>query len=261
MGGAISIPAQADPVPIYGPLGYHSTDQTIVTAKLLHGVQNDRFAVLKLPRSSIIVASEYSPARYPTLPIRIEFSGTFKFAVVAPDGQPLGEAVESLAASKRTSQAAAMTMLRPQRTEVDVRIIGAGITTQKLFGYFSQPVYGGRVIALPAFEGLKVVTKANLSEEPLQPYRKVVFLPTSKSDAFDVIVCNNPAAHPIVFCDYHKRINDLVALHVKFVDFRYNGGRKFANERMRMVHEVYCRYDTACKRQGRSPVTSLQAPR
>jgi hypothetical protein len=82
-----------------------------------------------------------------------------------------------------------------------------------------------------------------------------------------VITCINVRRQAGFFCDYRKRISDLVYLKARFVDFRFHGGRKFANDRMRLVLETYCAYDATCGLKddalfdGRKPTTRSSAHR
>ncbi len=245
----------ADTVPQCGPICFHSSDPSLVSVVLAHELQPDRRAHLNIPRSAIIFISDYKTSQYREVPDEVISDGRFNFAIVMPDGKPLGEVVEQYAKSRAVSLDAAITALRPQYAKVGVRLIGKDIGTSRLYSaWMPRESEGVRIKEAPPFDGLPAQTTEFQALKPdgsrdsaLSDSHYIVYYPKDNSDPFTLIRCeqNSP---PDYWCHYLLRLNDLISLEVDMVDFRFHGGRQFVRERMDVIIQAYCRYDQTCDR-------------
>jgi hypothetical protein len=239
---------RADPVPIMGPRSYNTDDPESITVEINHGVEGDRTLILHVPRSAIILADGYSPATDPVLPGHISVKKTILLSITAPDGQPLGEAVEARAKDEHGSLVKAMSDLRSDRLMITIGIVGRAIATEDLYGYLLRTVPGWKLVDLPPVDGLRTLTfqqvDSGASRDVAGSSSANIFLP-GPGDLFDVIRCDKNRGNPLAFCDYYKRFSDLASMEVKFVDFRYHGGREFLNSRMQIAMDALCRFSGA----------------
>jgi hypothetical protein len=253
---ALVAPATADTIPQCGAICFHSSDPHLVDVTLIHRLQPDRQIHLKIPRSAILFVGDYKTSQYKSLPDEVISRGSwFDFAIVAPGGMPLGEAVEQYAHDRSIPLDSAITALRPQYAKVRVRLIGKGIQTDRVFSAWMPKESGDvHVKEASSFEGLPAKTtefharRSDGSRDTrLSEWNYIVYYPEDDSDPFNVIRCQQNSL-PTYWCDYFLRLNDVVNLEINMVDFRFNGGRQFVRDRMNMVIRTYCRYDPSCGR-------------
>jgi len=62
------------------------------------------------------------------------------------------------------------------------------------------------------------------------------------SDDIRAIECypNLPSRGNIFYCSYYFALNSKLRVELKFIDFRLNGGREFARERVRAFKKAMC---------------------
>jgi len=252
----LSWPIQADTVPLCGPVCFHSADSSPVEVTMAHELQTDRQARFKIPRSALIYASGYNGLKRNALPRHVNVVGPwFKFAIVAPDGRPFGEAVEELAHQKRLHLDTAATELRPNYVVVEVSIIGRDIPDDRLYSaYLLSGSDWTNLKSVEPFDGLpakklsfKVKNADGTTGSTTVDGHQTNYFPLDAEDRFLIIQCENQP-NPIYWCRYIVRPNDLVRLHVHMSDFRVYGGRKFVQDRLTMVLRAYCEYDIVCHR-------------
>jgi hypothetical protein len=142
------------------------------------------------------------------------------------------------------------TDFRRARTMFEVRLTQPELTAAQLDELLLNPPQGYEVAEAAPFEGLaasEVVRYEKAVDDSVNRTRRTfysdeVFFRGSPDDLFDYIRCARSNTHPAVFCDYFVRVSDWIYLKAAFVDFRYNGGRAFATQRMKMILATYCGY-------------------
>jgi hypothetical protein len=220
-----------------GPYEYRTDDPTPIRVEFARA---GRTLVMHVPRSAILFVANYDARETPVLP-DITVDGTFRLGLTAPAGTPIGEADEYSMSDAD---------FRRARTMVEVSPTTPDLTDDRLYHFlFSHPEGFALAEARP-FDGLDaseirryaVLPDGRVDREHYTSYNDRLYFRGSSDDLFDYINCSGSNSHAIVFCDYFVRVNDLVLLKVSFVDFRFNGGRAFAAERMRMVVAAYCGY-------------------
>lgn len=249
----LAAPLQAsDLSPLCGLLCFHSADPSPVEVTMIHELQRDRQAHLIIPRSALIYVPDMNAARRDALPDRIETDGPWvELAIVAPDGRPFGEAVEELAHTTNFSLNMAATQLRPSYAIVQISLVGRGIPDDRLYSAY---LLGGMdwkdLTPAEPFDGLPAKILSFETKNPDGTMRsgtghRTNYFPSNADDPFLMIQCENQP-HPVYWCDYFLRPNDVVKLTVRMSDFRVYGGRKFVQDRLRMILRAYCEYDVAC---------------
>lgn len=249
----LTSPLQAgDTVPLCGPLCFHSTDSSPVEATMIHELQRARQARLDIPKSALIYVPNLRRSTGETLPDRLETDGKWiKFAIVAPDGRPFGEAVEELARQRSISLNAAATELRASYAVVEIGTIGRNVPDEHLYSAY---LFGGMdwsdLKPAEPFDGFpaKILSfKARNPDGTVEQAtgHRTSYFPANAGDSFLMIQCENEP-NPDYWCDYFVRPNDVVRLTIHMSDFRVYGGRKFVHDRLKMVLRAYCDYDIAC---------------
>lgn len=232
--------ALADTVPgtaYSGPAYYFSTnmDPIEVTLRLIirSDHSSDWFARLVIPRAYIFFASGYSQKRplrsnksakaNKILPKNIE-AEQIKIMLMYPDGIPYSIALKEYAKSKSVSIRSAAKALRTKRYVVTIR---ATKNAQNLpqFGPGKFDISDGQEFGLRRFKWLRVTDRYFGTER----------------DVFRRIDCLQ-SRQPNFFCHYYLPLGSNFFAKVEFIDFRSNGGRAFANERIRVAREVMCRF-------------------
>jgi hypothetical protein len=202
---------------------YYSTDLAPIEATLKHPNANpDQARGLLIPRAAIVAVSEYDAARVPRLPDKIE-TAHIQLALTYPEGTPLSVRAVELASATGVSQPAALKTLRLEEYLVDLYPAGPGNQweelTQKSLSRFK---------VVDEYDGLKHGPADN-------------YFGQAGTDEFVRIHCY-PEATPNYFCELDMRVGRGVTALVRFADFRFHGGRLFANERARKLREIACRY-------------------
>ena len=131
-------------------------------------------------------------------------------------------------------------------------MVGKDIPNERLYSaWLPKQASEASVRATEPFDGLpgqvtsyQVKQADGTTSEVDGPY--VTYFPVGKEDPFVLIRCEiNP--HPVTWCVYQVRPNDLVKLEIKMSDFRVYGGRHFVQERLKMILDAYCDYDLSCR--------------
>jgi hypothetical protein len=220
------------------PYEYRSDDPTPIRVELSRA---GRSLVLHVPRSAIVFVADYDARETPELPKSIEVHRTFQLGLVAPHATPIGEVDEySMSAAD----------FRRARTMFEVRLTKPDLTAAKMGELLLHPPQGYEVAEAAPFEGLKAsevvryekAVDGSADRTRRTFYSDEVFFLGSPDEFFDYIRCARSNTHPVVFCDYFVRVSDWAYLKAAFVDFRYNGGRAFATQRMKMILATYCDY-------------------
>lgn len=210
----------------------------MVTATIVHSVDPSRSVTLRLPRNALSPwfrksAEEFTSKGMLAFSVSIPYAGNIPVDPAHP---------RSALALKR----------RFEQTEVAVRLVGSNVPTSTLFRQYYEPALNAQLVELPPFDGLRAVENRTLGPNSRLASDTVLLFPTHADDLFDVIICVNTRPRAGHFCRYGKRFNDQVSLRVSFVDLRFHGGRKFANERMQLALQKYCEYDVACAKDNRA---------
>lgn len=203
---------------------FFSADATPVEVILRNPNDHDPLhrALLHVPRAAIVFANFYDPAQMSQVPDRID-TNDLRLAVTYPDGRPLSIAAKELAEARKISFAAAVTSLRAEEYSGEI-------------GY-SAPDNPWEARVREELSKLKIVdTYDGLLHADGDNY-----LGQAPTDAFVHIFCY-PEATPTYFCKTKMRISPSVVARVDFSDFRFRGGRSFANERARKFRSIVCSY-------------------
>jgi hypothetical protein len=249
----LTSPLQAgDAVPLCGPPCIHSSNSSPVEVTMIHELQRDRQARFDIPESALIYVPNLRRSTREALPDRIETDGEWiKFAIVAPDGRPFGKAVEDFARQKSVSLDAAATELRSSYAVVEISLIGRDVPDERLY---SAHLLGGMkwsdLEPAEPFDGLPAKMLSFKTKNPdgtMEPAigHRTSYFPANADDPFLMIQCENEP-NPVYWCDYFVRPNDIVKLTIHMSDFRVYGGRKFVQDRLKMILRAYCDYDVAC---------------
>lgn len=230
-----------------------------IVAELVHSVQRDRKVILTVPRRAIYFIDPMGTfSRWSSHLTELTSLG---FAVVFPNGDAYGDVFEE---SYRFIRADS-----PQGNQlisVDIHVVGRDIYLNIPVSVAKRAGWPGQR-RLPDYDGLK--SFGNRSEDAegnpipgLTPdmMPETFFLPTSDADNFDLIRCNEQSENANFLCRYSVRVNDKVLLEASFVDFRFHGGRKFANGYMRLILQKYCEYDRVCDWREGAPFRKQLLP-
>jgi hypothetical protein len=218
IGAALALgagPAEARWPPGYdSPLYFHSTDASLIEATLGQ-------TVFRLPRAAVVFAEHYEPSRMPWLPDKVVTDDLQ--LVVTYDGKPLSFSAQQLAGEKQISEDAAIEALRLQHFSASLRVVPAGHP-------WEQHVRAqlARLPIVDRYDGLPhAVGDTYIGQEGVDTFLKIDCYP------------DGTASH---FCTAAMRLSPTLIAYVAFPDFRYHGGRAFANDRLRAFHDVICRY-------------------
>jgi hypothetical protein len=211
------------------PIYYYSTDLSPITLTLRNFNEPDlgRRALLRIPRAYVVFVRHYEPKDLNRLPDVVDTEAV-KVALTFPDGKPLSVHGLELGTTNGRGMWQALHELRSQQYDADLSYVPPEIPweerTRTLFG----PLRGADTL-----DGLEHFRSRGID----------VYFGRQGIDEFIYIRCSPfEQAHPIYFCTTGVRLaRDLVA-RIMFLDFRFHGGRSFANERVRAFREAVCRF-------------------
>jgi hypothetical protein len=212
------------PAEFMASFDFYSIDMTPVAVTLRNPNDADSAhkTLLHIPRAAIVYANNYDASRMPQLPDAIE-TNDIQLALTYPDGKPLSLHAAEMAAAEKISAAAAIKALRLQQYSGNV-------------GY-SAPNNPWEELVREGLARLEIVdTYEGMPHGPADNY-----LGQQGIDEFMHVHCY-PEATPIYFCSTEMRIGPTLVAQVSFADFRFHGGRAYANERARKFREIVCRY-------------------
>lgn len=216
----------ADDVPFSafnGPAYYASSELDAVKVAL--SVAHVK-PVLSVPRAYINFAVGYEQPRYPTLPAAIETRG-IKVSLRLSSGRP-------------HASVSAATIGKEQAGEIryDLAFVNISATTDA-----PRTIEAYRVARQkfrePELAGLSVWTADK------GPYRAMEYFPSVAGSSFYGIACNN-TGYKNQFCTYEIEICPHVVASAKFIDFRFHGGTKFAEDRAKSIRKTVRSWIKSC---------------
>jgi hypothetical protein len=189
---------------------------------------------IHLPRAMVYFASGYTQPDYPRLPDRIETSH-IAVRLIFPDGAPLSVALAEAAQRSGMSERTLVGTedFRFRTYSADLFHSEFGVVDEEMAAKPWFPAVRSSYLDAGQFDGMEVFT-VNAAGTPL-------FFIGDENDEFYYARCSK-AITPILWCDYEVRVNEHVSADVSFADLRTNGGRAFANERVRALRRALCRY-------------------
>ncbi|UWU85205.1 hypothetical protein N2605_01735 [Bradyrhizobium yuanmingense] len=228
--------ARADDVPNQVPADYmhFSLDMTPMRISLVNDVVGKaNFPDLIVPRAFVVFVNRAPPSSKGPLPSQLS-SNEVELVFVDGSGEPWSVAVAERSRRDGLDRATAGQRMRAEETIVQIH------PSQMPTAAYADATRANVLRSAPKrqnddFEGLAhykgVASYSNYMGEP--------------ADEFFSVQCEG-RLHPVFLCKYMMSITEGVVARVSFVDFRLNGGRAYANRRLRFVREVVCRYLTRC---------------
>jgi hypothetical protein len=215
---------------VYTPWLHHfSTDlaQVHITLRYTNDPDPRHRAALGVPAAYVVFVEGLGPKDAPRLPARFGTSQV-DLAMTWPDGKPLSVHARENARRDGISFAQAATALRANHMAVSLGYVRpdipweARVRERNRFMAEAEP-----------FDGLLHVTES----------RRDIYFGDGRSDEFVRIWCFLHAdSRPDHFCTTSMRVAPDIVANVDFVDFRFNGGREFVNERIRLVRATVCQF-------------------
>ncbi|RVU38745.1 hypothetical protein EOI86_05595 [Hwanghaeella grinnelliae] len=191
-------------------------------------------AVFNLPRAYIYLTSHHSEKQVVELPSEIE-ADTIFIVLTYPAGEPYSVALarlnESFVAARRNGN----TDLKSPSTQLRSVLTEGAIST-------SKPVAYDSAIFHPRDYEPYIGDYGTLKRHDTLGTSEVYF--GKPGDLIRKIRCYRTPenAKPNFFCDYYTVLSSHVMAKVSFVDFRVNGGIRFAEERVRAFKQTVCRH-------------------
>ena len=228
--------ARADDVPNLGRADYFhfSLDMTPIRISLVNDVVGKaNFPDLIVPRAYVVFVNRAPPSSKGPLPSQLS-SDEVELVFVDGSGEPWSVAVAERSRRDGLDRATAGQRMRAEETKVQIH------PSKMPTAAYADATRADVLRSAPKrqdddFEGLAhykgVASYSNYVGEP--------------ADEFFSVQCEG-RLHPVYLCNYTMSITEGVVARVGFVDFRLNGGRAYANRRLRFVREVVCRYLTRC---------------
>ena len=188
---------------------------------------------IHLPRAMVYYASGYTQPQYRRLPDRIETPLTM-ISLTYPDGAPLSIALAE--ASRQTGKSESVLVgtedFRLRTYSANLFHSEFGVVDEEDLSKPWSPPKRERYVPAGEFDGLAVFSvKSNPA---------ALFYIGSQHDEFYFARCFRVVT-PTYWCSYNVRISENVRADVSFADLRANGGRDFANERVRALRRALCR--------------------
>jgi len=191
------------------------------------------FPDLIVPRAYVVFVNRAPPSSKGPLPSQLS-SDEVELVFVDGSGEPWSVAVAERSRRDGLDRATAGQRMRAEETKVQIH------PSKMPTAAYADATRADVLRSAPKrqdddFEGLAhykgVASYSNYVGEP--------------ADEFFSVQCEG-RLHPVYLCNYTMSITEGVVARVGFVDFRLNGGRAYANRRLRFVREVVCRYLTRC---------------
>jgi hypothetical protein len=211
------------------PIYYYSLDNSPiqVTLRPFNDAEPLHRAVLNIPRAYIVFANRYLPSRIPRLPPAIE-TDDIRVALTYPNGSALSLHGQELSSTMHTHFAEAIESLRSQRYSARIVYL------------YPDPEWESRIRRRTAnmtivgvFDGL----------EHVRWLQRDLYFGRAGDDEFIEVSCNvESESRADAFCETQMRIGTELVAYVSFVDFRFHGGRLFANARARAFRDAMCRF-------------------
>jgi hypothetical protein len=228
--------SRADYVPQRGAdsIFLFSTDLSPVTVRLFHEkVGKADFPDAVIPRAYIVAVGDRDGSQSP-LPDEFE-AQHFEIMFMDGSGEAWNVAVSDASKAEGISLKAAGERLRPKPLLADIR---------------TTTIPDGR----PKGE---IRDKAKYKPQPssadgLTMYRdgasRFEYYFGEPIDSFVVTRCAGPATQSArgQFCEFTVSISSLIVADISFVDFRTNGGRSWANQKLRSARQQICKFLTRC---------------
>lgn len=176
----------------------------------------------EVPRAWVTRAEGYDPLRLDVLPD--EVVTTEVELGLSSDGQPLSIRSLALSRDRAISWVEALQQLRPETFRVQLSYIPPSVTAEEYKNALHQPL------------------KSQITKRDGLDYdsRHGWYVGDQREDLFYRISCQFDARE-YYFCDYRTRISDSLISTVTFTDFRFHGGREYANKRIRLLLGIMCR--------------------
>lgn len=226
------------------------SDNSTVDVTLVHSSEPLKQAKLKLPKSALVFASHYPAEQYKNWPDSMLEDGRIAFAVMSPDGMPLGQLL-----SKSQNPVSTLRAARKEIVKAYVRVL-SGTREPPNYDFLYTPRFSHHqaVEATSEFglRSIEVLMPKILADGSRDNTRmvsadgKIVYFGEKGIDSFEIAHCSNKFVSAGYLCTYYKSLGQHVDLQVSFVDFRGHGGREFINRQMDLALKSYCTYDINC---------------
>ena len=246
---ASSKPTLADRVPgtsYFGPGYYFSTEMDLITvsfwsAKALRaGIEPGMQPLvrIKIPRGFIFYADVYPQKQPRKIPREIDVR-RIGVMLVYPDGRPYSIAYRDFDRGSLPAGSNLEKELRTVRFSAIVSGMYKGDKNRQLYEYRRSPFdENGKLKNYHEYIGRKY---------GLDAYKwggkrgRIIKYYSVKEDSFSRIECNI-SNKPRSYCTYYMEIAGQFLIDAHFIDFRFHGGREFANERVRAFKRALCPY-------------------
>lgn len=219
------------------PTYFYSTDMSPVQVTLKQFTDPDptHKQVLRIPRAAIIFANGYLPKDVDPLPDTIT-TDHLTIAVTYPDGEPLSVRAKKLSVEKRLAESVVIhRLLHPVIYKADIFYIKPGLPWEE-----KHRQQQSKLKFIDYYDGLRHVAAD-------------VYIGETGRDEFMEVRCT-PEATPNYRCETVTRLGPNLVGNVDFPDFRFKGGRQYANERARRLREIVCQFvDPPCSDDKTSP--------
>lgn len=224
---------RADDVPGIGDWEHYrfSLDETPITVVFVHESGRRDFPVLTIPRSYIYFENGARPTTEGPLGDHIETDG-LGVALADPDGEAWSTAVETYSVQHQLSRDSAAKQMRSRSYTVRL----SPNTNPRFADAAASSAARNRTLTRIASDGLKEYVGRSSSN---------TYYVGDSGDEFITTRCFNPT-DPEFFCEYTFLITSGIVGRADFSDFRLNGGRDYANRRVRLTRQAICRFFEDC---------------
>jgi hypothetical protein len=187
---------------------------------------------INLPRAMVIFAASYNQPEYPRLPDQIETSH-IGVQLAYPDGAPLSVALAE--AAWRTGKSESIVVgtedFRRRTYSADLFHSEFGVVDEEDLSKPWSPISRNSYVPAGEFDRLEAFS--------LKSSTASIFFVGGEQDEFYYANCVR-VLNSIIWCSYQVRINEHIHGSVSFADLRVNGGRAFANDRVRALRRALC---------------------
>jgi hypothetical protein len=235
LAGVCADSTRADEVPNLGRAEYFhfSLDMTPIRISLVNDVVGKaNFPQLVVPRAYVVFVESAPPSSRGPLPPLLK-SDDVQLMFVDGSGEAWSVAVAE----------------RARRDGIDQITAGHRMRAEETVAQIKSSAHAAVAEVARANVMRSAPNRQDDSFEGLAHYRGVSsfsYYVGASEDEFFSARCPGPPLNPVFLCNYAMSIAEGVVAYVSFVDFRLNGGRAYANRRLRFVRDVTCRYLTRC---------------
>lgn len=226
--------------PYYGPNYYASRSLDPIQVTLRRNqIGAEETVSLIIPRAYIVFASGYTQREYDELPTAInsrqaKAAITYEQPIWSDEGRPYTVVFDELFEANRREKKVAVALIRPRSAFVGMFYSGSSFD-----GLARSPLAESHGFPAPSIDGLKAIKLGSNSPG-------VIYFSPDNEDEFVEARCSEKAKKGD-FCQYVFLLcRRLLRVNADFLDFRFHGGRTYANEQVRALKRTIRPWIQSC---------------